>query len=123
MRVLFFFLLCRVGILRSTVARNIGRTRAANAHARHGFIFIPEEESCGGLAGAGGEASLSRRRRTASRRAGKLGGLAEERDGIHSANGLGWNGLKSLDCILDIFGSVAMVSTCILDWAGLGLWS
>jgi len=39
----------------------------------------------------------------------------------HSANGLGWNGLKSLDCILDIFGSVAMVSTCILDWAGLGL--
>ena len=36
-------------------------------------------------------------------------------------NGLGWNGLKSLDCILDIFGSVAMVSTCILDWAGLGL--
>jgi len=41
----------------------------------------------------------------------------------HSANGLGWNGLKSLDCILDIFGSVAMVSTCILDWAGLGLWS
>ena len=37
----------------------------------------------------------------------------------HSANGLGWNGLKSLDCILDIFGSVAMVSTCILDWAGL----
>ena len=35
--------------------------------------------------------------------------------GSHSANGLGWNGLKSLDCILDIFGSVAIRAY----WIGL----
>jgi hypothetical protein len=42
--------------------------------------------------------------------------------GDHPANGLGWNGLNSLDCALDGSGLGVLVSTCVLGWIEWGLW-
>ena len=39
----------------------------------------------------------------------------------HSANGLSWNMLNSLDCTGDFFWLAAMVSTYVLDWIDLGI--
>ena len=40
---------------------------------------------------------------------------------IHPANGLGWNGLNSLDCVSDGSGLGAKNFTSVLGWIDLGL--